>query len=79
MAARGCRAATGAPAACRVLSPITREAAAGNIQAFRQALQDLGYAEGENIAVRFAGGGKDALARIVLVDPILQALRKMPL
>jgi putative ABC transport system substrate-binding protein len=49
-----------------VLSPITREAAAGNIQAFRQALGDLGYAEGENIAVeyRFAGGDKDALAAL---------------
>jgi putative ABC transport system substrate-binding protein len=49
-----------------VLSPITREAAAGNIQAFRQALGALGYAEGENIAVeyRFAGGDKDALAAL---------------
>jgi putative tryptophan/tyrosine transport system substrate-binding protein len=46
-----------------VLSPITAEAATGNIQAFRQALRELGYVEGESIAVeyRFAGGRLDAL------------------
>lgn len=58
-----------------VLSPITREAAVGNIQAFRQALRDLGYFEGENIAVeyRFAGGRSDALlalaAELVALKP----------
>jgi ABC-type uncharacterized transport system substrate-binding protein len=47
-----------------VLSPITREAAKRNIDAFRGALRALGSIEGENIAVefRFAGGRLDALA-----------------
>jgi putative ABC transport system substrate-binding protein len=51
-----------------VLSPITREAAKRNIDAFRGALRGLGYVEGESIAVelRFAGGRLDALAALAV-------------
>jgi putative ABC transport system substrate-binding protein len=47
-----------------VLSPITREAAAANITAFRRALRELGYVEGRSITVeyRFAGGLADVIA-----------------
>jgi putative tryptophan/tyrosine transport system substrate-binding protein len=49
-----------------VLSPITREAAKRNVDAFHGALQTLGYVEGDNIAVefRFAGGRLEALAAL---------------
>jgi len=49
-----------------LLSPITRETATANIEAFRRALRDLGYVEGESIAVeyRFAEGRRDILAAL---------------
>jgi putative ABC transport system substrate-binding protein len=51
-----------------VLSPITREAAKANVDAFRGMLRDLGYVEGESIAVefRFAGGRLDAVAALAV-------------
>jgi ABC-type uncharacterized transport system substrate-binding protein len=51
-----------------VLSPITKEAAKVNVDAFRGALRALGYVEDESIAVefRFAGGRVDALAALAV-------------
>jgi putative ABC transport system substrate-binding protein len=49
-----------------VLSPVSAAIAVRNIAAFRQALRDLGYVEGRNIAVeyRFAEGMSERLTRL---------------
>jgi ABC-type uncharacterized transport system substrate-binding protein len=49
-----------------VLSPVSAAIAVRNIAAFRQALRDLGYVEGRNIAVeyRFAEGMSEPLTRL---------------
>jgi putative tryptophan/tyrosine transport system substrate-binding protein len=48
-----------------VLSPVSAAVAVRNIAAFRQALRDLGYVEGRNIAIeyRFAEGVSERLTR----------------
>jgi putative ABC transport system substrate-binding protein len=49
------------------ISPSSSATAAPNLDAFRQGLRDLGYVEGENIAIeiRWAGGSADRLPRLV--------------
>ena len=49
-----------------VLSPVSAAIAVRNIAAFRQALRDLGYVEGRNIAIeyRFAEGMSERLTRL---------------
>ena len=49
-----------------VLSPVSAAIAVRNIAAFRQALRDLGYVEGRNIAIeyRFAEGISERLTRL---------------
>ena len=58
-----------------VLSPISVAGAARNIKAFRQGLRDLGYVEGQEIAIeyRFAEGASERLtslaAELVALNP----------
>ena len=58
-----------------VLSPLSAEAAARNIEALRAGLRELGYAEGRNVALalRFAGGVPARLpelaAELVALNP----------
>jgi putative ABC transport system substrate-binding protein len=49
------------------ISPSSPSSAAANIQAFEQALRELGYVEGKNVVldVRFAEGSTDRLANLV--------------
>jgi putative ABC transport system substrate-binding protein len=59
------RAQQGAMPLIGVLSPTSAAMGVRNIAALRQGLRDLGYAEGQNIAIeyRFAGGVSDRLDR----------------
>jgi putative tryptophan/tyrosine transport system substrate-binding protein len=57
-----------------VLSPLSAEMAARNMEALRQGLRDLGYAEGRNIVMDFRYAGGD-LARLHALAAELVALQ----
>ena len=67
-----------------VLSPISVAGAARNIKAFRQGLRDLGYVEGQDIAIeyRFAEGVSEQLtslaAELVALNPSVIVLGSTP-
>ena len=62
MAARGARAAAG-DAGDRVLDPRSPDTTADRLRGFRQGLKDIGFVEGENVAIdyRWAEGQIDRL------------------
>ena len=67
-----------------VLSPQSSRAAAGNIQALREGLQELGYVEGRNLTMefRFADGAVERLpalaAELVAQNPVAIVAGSLP-